>query len=78
MFGRATIRLGIGPHSSLFLFCFCFATCCYASLECCAPRFFLHVDAVCYGDLAHNSFTYLLRRGRRMFIMTSGGLKSGQ
>ena len=23
MFGRATIRLGIGPHSSLFLFCQC-------------------------------------------------------
>ena len=23
MFGRATIRLGIGPHSSLCLFCCC-------------------------------------------------------
>jgi len=52
MFGRATIRLGIGPHSSLFLFCWLqyYVSCLgyFATFQCACVTFIT------------NLFTYLL------------------
>ena len=46
MFGRATIRLGIGPHSSLFCFS-CFSKSC-----------FWHIMLLTSGQLQHDSHPF--------------------